>query len=29
MEFGNANPSAMTLKKIADYFGIRIERLFK
>ncbi|MDR1324387.1 MAG: helix-turn-helix domain-containing protein [Candidatus Margulisbacteria bacterium] len=29
IEFGNANPSAMTLKKIADYFGIRIERLFK
>ncbi|MDR1453450.1 MAG: helix-turn-helix domain-containing protein [Candidatus Margulisbacteria bacterium] len=29
IEFGNANPSVMTLKKIADYFGIRIERLLK
>ncbi|GBR74502.1 transcriptional regulator XRE family [Candidatus Termititenax aidoneus] len=29
IEFGNANPSIMTLKKIADYLGISIGKLIK
>jgi transcriptional regulator with XRE-family HTH domain len=29
IEFGNANPSIMTLRKIADYLDIGVEKLLK